>query len=798
MALASQYSEVYLAGDGVTTTFAFDFEAISANYIKCIVYFENGVGVVPTYSVAPSLRSITIVSLTTPDGEVLQVPPVGSQVRIFRDIPEEQNVTEQALKVGTAKQLEKALDNVVGMIQENKYDLDHKVIRTTETMRDVSLDNLEKATDGAMLYWQEDGHKIKATEYSQDKPVLSDTVKGLEYDEISGKIEFTLKDGGDPKPAGEGIIHNDLKGRNAPDCHPESAITGLVQDLQDLADADDRIEAKADEALETANSADAKADQAIETADTAITTAREADSRSQQALTNSQQAIETSEDAKQKAIYAVDTAEDAESTANTALTTAQSADAKADTAITTANEASETATDAYNKSVQVENIVDSYGDIVTHDADEFATSAQGIKADTALQATDVIDNVTSIVTDKPLSANMGKELQDQIDNLQGRGRFLSVWDATTGLPTTEPETELPYEYHTGDYYIVGTVGTTNYKPEGTEYTGDPSTTVETNEVKQNDTYFYDGTDWSLVSTPEKEVSFSSLAGSPYDNVNLAGAFNNKANSEDNITITQNASDKIQAVGLIDKNPNATTPVYDWVGTLAEYQAQQIRTTHPEWLCFITDDSETLNVYTKDETDALLDDKQDTLTAGTGINISNNQISAVKGEWEWVGTGTNSIEFGNDADALASYTIAIGNSAAATAESTIAIGDGAKVEPNGAGSVALGQNAQVYTSYAVQLGSGSNQTSGSLQFRSYQLLNSSGIIPADRLSTNTGAGKILVRMGSNSMAWENFMGCIPDQTDNAGKFLTTDGEQGYWADIDVPKPTYDATTKTISF
>ena len=30
-------------------------------------------------------------------------------------------------------------------------------------------------------------------------------------------------------------------------------------------------------------------------------------------------------------------------------------------------------------------------------------------------------------------------------------------------------------------------------------------------------------------------------------------------------------------------------VYDWVGTLAEYNAQNIATTHPDWLCFITDD-----------------------------------------------------------------------------------------------------------------------------------------------------------------------------------------------------------------
>ena len=29
--------------------------------------------------------------------------------------------------------------------------------------------------------------------------------------------------------------------------------------------------------------------------------------------------------------------------------------------------------------------------------------------------------------------------------------------------------------------------------------------------------------------------------------------------------------------------------YDWVGTLAEYNAQSIATAHPDWLCFITDD-----------------------------------------------------------------------------------------------------------------------------------------------------------------------------------------------------------------
>lgn len=49
-------------------------------------------------------------------------------------------------------------------------------------------------------------------------------------------------------------------------------------------------------------------------------------------------------------------------------------------------------------------------------------------------------------------------------------------------------------------------------------------------------------------------------------------------------------------------------VYDWVGTLAEYNAQSIATTHPDWLCFITDDVNNSgedvynNVYSKTQSD----------------------------------------------------------------------------------------------------------------------------------------------------------------------------------------------------
>lgn len=50
---------------------------------------------------------------------------------------------------------------------------------------------------------------------------------------------------------------------------------------------------------------------------------------------------------------------------------------------------------------------------------------------------------------------------------------------------------------------------------------------------------------------------------------------------------------------------ATNPIYDWVGTLAEYTAQNIATTHPGWLCYITDDNtaQAFDAYSKTESDA---------------------------------------------------------------------------------------------------------------------------------------------------------------------------------------------------
>jgi len=120
------------------------------------------------------------------------------------------------------------------------------------------------------------------------------------------------------------------------------------------------------------------------------------------------------------------------------------------------------------------------------------------------------------------------ELQSQIEELKSRGRFLSLWNSATGLAESDPPVS-PYEYSTGDYFIVGTVSNTvNYKPDGTSYViGMASTTVETEEVAVDDTYFFDGSVWKLQSNSNKTVTYASLAGDIYDSTSAATALNAK-------------------------------------------------------------------------------------------------------------------------------------------------------------------------------------------------------------------------------------------------------------------------------
>ena len=66
---------------------------------------------------------------------------------------------------------------------------------------------------------------------------------------------------------------------------------------------------------------------------------------------------------------------------------------------------------------------------------------------------------------------------------------------------------------------------------------------------------------------------------------------------DGSTVTSNANGSIQANGVKNKNTSvgAVGEIYDWVGTLQEYNDQSVATLHPEWICFITDDNQSVIV-----------------------------------------------------------------------------------------------------------------------------------------------------------------------------------------------------------
>ena len=133
---------------------------------------------------------------------------------------------------------------------------------------------------------------------------------------------------------------------------------------------------------------------------------------------------------------------------------------------------------------------------------------------------------------------------DKLDTLLSLGKFLSLWDATTGQPISFP-LATPYTYTTWDYFLVETVSTAtppvNYRPNGSSYTWSASSTPETDELEVWDLYIYDGTTWLLQINHWKTVSFANLAGQPSDNANLATALNAKADDNAVVKLTGNQS-----------------------------------------------------------------------------------------------------------------------------------------------------------------------------------------------------------------------------------------------------------------
>ena len=236
---------------------------------------------------------------------------------------------------------------------------------------------------------------------------------------------------------------------------------------------------------------------------------------------------------------------------------------------------------------------------------------QWIKVNWDLQEPDeyrVVDISVPIVEDvlnstdrtAALSARQGRVLYNYIQNLQALGKFLSNWNSTTGMPTTNPS-ELPYVYKSWDYYIISIIWATNYRPEWASFNWWASSTVETEEAQIWDIYMYDWTNWLFLLNNERQIavdsSLSTTSTNPVENRVITNAINGK-----------------QDVIIAGSNIQIAT---DWKTISAT------DTTYSAW----ANVNITNNVISATDT---------TYTAWTNVNIdSNNVISATDTVyWAW--------------------------------------------------------------------------------------------------------------------------------------------------------------------
>lgn len=157
-----------------------------------------------------------------------------------------------------------------------------------------------------------------------------------------------------------------------------------------------------------------------------------------------------------------------------------------------------------------------------------------------------------------------------------RGRFLALWNCATGLAESNPPTS-PYPYAIGDYYIVGTVDATNYKPSGSSYViGTASTTVETSDVAVNDTYYYDGTNWNLQKNTATTVdqTYDPASTNAQSGIAVAQALSTVSVDIDNTTITKNSSNRLQASAVMNAR-TGTDVIPIWQGTEQEYNQYEM-------------------------------------------------------------------------------------------------------------------------------------------------------------------------------------------------------------------------------
>lgn len=128
----------------------------------------------------------------------------------------------------------------------------------------------------------------------------------------------------------------------------------------------------------------------------------------------------------------------------------------------------------------------------------------------------------------------------------------------------------------------------------------------------------------------KTINGNSLIGT--GDITITSALNT-----DNVTINTNTSNELQAIGVIEKNTGAVK--YDWVGTLAQWQAGRTDGTIPDtWICYIIDDLAETNANVTEALSEAEILRQINNRIYTGRNLSTvfaNEISLYTDAWSWI-------------------------------------------------------------------------------------------------------------------------------------------------------------------
>lgn len=622
MTLTTPYSATFIVGDGETKTFSYLFEEVSPNFISVMVYNSlTGLISTPTYVIDTDQKQVIF-------GEDTPAPTADETVCIYRNTPNVQDVAFRTLHGYDAQTLENILSKIVAMIQEIKSNYFSTQVLQGDPWQ---LDLLSSEDDGATVNIDYTAKKL---------------VKGLYFRITSGNLQVSA----------DGTTYITL-----PKSDDVAEFRQYEQTLPDLTvirklqyrvgnqwfDAEANAQYTADEAYALAESVQTTMNAHInntqnphQTSMANLTDTDLSDAESGQFL--------QFDGIKWKAVYSTASVSwgsilgDIDDQTDLKIALDGKVDKAGDTMTGVLNIAdiassntplltlthSNTTTYKWNIATRYNSTTLSiYPGSTETNGFRFATTGFVPASNNARYLgsaslkwkgvyTAMINNGYDIAVPVTTSADtfalVNKDidpLQQQINHLQTIGRFLSFWDATTGLAQTNPQTS-PYVYKTGDYFRVGVVATgggTNYKPSGSSYTtGVASTVIETEPLTVGQVYYYDGTNWALAAGGNVAI--------------------------DGTTIVFNSDNELQAVATVNQNTatGATNPVFNWVGTLAEYQAQNIETLHPDWLCYITDDvGGGASVYTKAQVDSLL-----ALKVSTGHEVIEFQAPTAENNHTW--------------------------------------------------------------------------------------------------------------------------------------------------------------------